>query len=93
LRIAVDAQRKFLREHLGRWAVAFASRVTSEVEGGLLAAVAAFLRAFIKDESELLGVAPAADVLPLRPVSQADESLCASCGIHGLPPGAAAVSE
>lgn len=93
LRAALDAERKFLREHLGRWGVAFSTRLACEAGAGILAGVAMLLRAFIQDECCLFGVAPGADILALRPVNQADESLCASCGIHALPPGAAPVSE
>jgi DMSO reductase family type II enzyme chaperone len=86
-----DAQKKFLREHLGRWSPAFARRLTRMADGTALGALARLLGEFIKLECALLNVPPGSEDLLLRPVDDAAERLCDSCGIHTLPPGAATV--
>lgn len=85
-----DAQRKFLREHLGRWSPAFARRLARMAEGTALGALARLLGEFIKLECARFSVPPGSEDLLLRPVDDAAERLCDSCGIHNLPPGAAA---
>lgn len=87
-----DAQRKFLREHLGRWTPAFARRLARTAADGALAALAEFLRAFIDAECARFNVPAGSEDLLLRPVDEAAESLCASCGLKDLPPGATAMS-
>ena len=84
-----DAQKKFLREHLGRWSPAFARRLARMAEGTALGALARLLGEFIKLECARLNVPPGSEDLLLRPVDDAAERLCDSCGIHNLPPGAA----
>jgi DMSO reductase family type II enzyme chaperone len=83
-----DAQKKFLREHLARWAPAFARRLTRAATDNTLAALAGFLRDFIVAECERFGVAAGNEDLLLRPVDEAAEALCNSCGLQNLPPGA-----
>ena len=83
---ARDAQRKFLRQHLGRWVMAFAGRLAVEAENKVLAALARLLRTFVEEECQYLRIKPGVDVLQLRPVDAAAESLCASCGLQPLPP-------
>jgi len=85
-----DAQKRFLREHLGRWGVAFARRLTGEIDRGPLAAFGSLLRLFIEEECRRFEVSPGSDVLALRPVDEAAETLCGSCGLCNLPPGALA---
>jgi putative dimethyl sulfoxide reductase chaperone len=87
--LCCDAQKKFLREHLGRWTPAFSRRLTRLVtESSVLHALANFTRAFVEAECSRIGVAAGSEDLLLRPVNEASESLCASCGITNLPPGA-----
>lgn len=86
--LCVEAQKKFLREHLGRWGVAFAGRLMGEIESGPLPAMARLLRAFILAECARFGVTPGSDVLVLRPVDESAERLCGSCGLGNPPPGA-----
>jgi len=88
LEICRGAQKKFLREHLGRWAPAFARRLRDEAGDGPLAALADLLRQFVLDECTRFGATPGGEDLLLRPVDEATESMCASCGLAGLPPGA-----
>ncbi|MDO8545251.1 MAG: molecular chaperone TorD family protein [Opitutaceae bacterium] len=85
-----DAQKKFLREHLGRWAPAFARRLARAATDDALAALAEFMRDFILAECARFNLPPGSEDLLLRPVDEAAENLCASCGLNQLPPGAAA---
>ena len=85
-----DAQKKFLREHLGRWSPAFSRRLRPMAEGTTLGAIAKLLGEFIQLECALLKVPAGSEDLLLRPVDDSTERLCDSCGIHNLLPGAAA---
>jgi DMSO reductase family type II enzyme chaperone len=87
-----DAQKKFLREHLGRWSPAFARRLVRAATNETLAALAGFTRDFVAAECARFGLQPGSEDLLLRPVDEAAESLCASCGLKDLPPGATATS-
>jgi DMSO reductase family type II enzyme chaperone len=89
LALCPDAQKKFLREHLGRWTPAFTRRLARmAAENSVLHLLAKFACAFIKADCAGFGVTSGSDDLFLRPVDEASESLCASCGITNLPPGA-----
>jgi TorA maturation chaperone TorD len=81
LELGRDAQRKFLREHLARWTPAFARRLTRMAGDTTLGALADLTAAFIQAECARCGVAPGSDELLLRPVEEAAESLCQSCGV------------
>ena len=83
------AQKKFLREHLGRWTPAFARRLARAAGNSALGALANLTGAFVLSESVRFGLAPGSEDLLLRPVDEAAESLCASCAMTALPPGAA----
>ena len=82
------AQKDFLREHLARWAPAFTRRLERSSDGGLLPAMACFTHALVVADCERYGVRPGSEDLVLRPVDDQSDLLCASCGIHNLPPGA-----
>jgi TorA maturation chaperone TorD len=86
--ICLDAQKKFLREHLGRWAPAFARRLARSAIHPALAALAELTGAFIAIECARFGLPAGSEDLLLRPVDEAGESLCASCGLAGQLPGA-----
>ncbi len=88
LALCRDAQKKFLREHLGRWTPAFARRLASTTPDPALRALAEFTRVFIELECARFAVNPGGEDLLLRPVDEAAETMCASCGIPNLPPGA-----
>jgi DMSO reductase family type II enzyme chaperone len=88
LAVVRDAQKKFLREHLGRWTPAFTRRLERHAAGTPLAALARFTRAFILAECARLGVPPGSEDLLLRPADQA-AALCESCGLAQALPGAA----
>ena len=83
-----DAQKKFLREHLGRWTPAFTRRLAKMAGKTPLGALAQFTGEFVKLECARFNVPPGSEDLLLRPVDEASESLCASCGLAALPPGA-----
>lgn len=85
-----DAQKKFLREHLGRWTPAFTRRLARMADSTPLGALARLTCDFVLAECALYNVPPGSEDLLLRPVDQTGESLCASCGISSLPPGATA---
>ena len=88
LSICRDAQRGFLRDHLGRWTPAFARRLARMAGDNTLGALANFTRAFVEAECARHGISPGSEDLLLRPVDQAAESLCHSCSPAHLPPGA-----
>jgi DMSO reductase family type II enzyme chaperone len=85
-----SAQKKFLHEHLGRWAPAFSRRLAIQAADTPLAAAAGLLRAFLESECARFGVTPGSEDLLLRPVDEAGEGLCASCGFSQRLPGAVA---
>jgi DMSO reductase family type II enzyme chaperone len=84
-----DAQKKFLREHLGRWSPAFSRRLARMAEGTPLGSTATLLGEFIKLDCARLNIPAGSEDLLLRPVDDSMERLCDTCGIHTLPPGAA----
>ena len=86
--ICRDAQKRFLRDHLGRWTPAFTRRLARMAAGTPLEALANLTRSFIESECALFGVTPGSEDLLLRPVDAASETMCDSCGLNQLPPGA-----
>ena len=58
LEVCRDAQRRFLKEHLGWWSPVFCMLLEHEGQGTLYEASAAFLAAFIPVERALLNVEP-----------------------------------
>jgi DMSO reductase family type II enzyme chaperone len=84
-----DAQRKFLREHLGRWTPAFIRRLQRMAEERPLGLLARFALAFLEFEAARLKVALGSAELWLRPADEA-ASLCDSCGLSQSLPGAPA---
>jgi DMSO reductase family type II enzyme chaperone len=83
-----EAQKKFLREHLGRWTPAFTRRLARMAGDTALGALAGFTREFITEDCARFKVIPGSEDLLLRSTDESSESLCASCGIANLPPGA-----
>ena len=90
LSLCRDAQKQFLREHLGRWTPAFARRLARMAAGTALGALANLTCAFVEAECARYGIAPGSEDLLLRPVDEAAETMCNSCGLTQLPPGALA---
>jgi DMSO reductase family type II enzyme chaperone len=87
-----DAQKKFLREHLGRWTPAFARRLAAETPDLVLRKLADFTRSFIETECRRFGIHPGSEDLLLRPVEDSADRMCDACGIAKLPPGALATT-
>ncbi|MBM3875204.1 MAG: hypothetical protein FJ386_00575 [Verrucomicrobia bacterium] len=87
-----EAQRDFLREHLGRWAPAFGRRLQGAVGDGALGSLGTFLVMFIELECVNFGVPAGGEDVRLRPVDDEAERLCANCGLQSLPPGALAAT-
>lgn len=56
--ICVDAQRKFLEEHLGRWAPVLARMMQRQTSHGVYGALAALLEDFLAVDCRHLGVRP-----------------------------------
>lgn len=83
-----DAQKKFLREHLGRWTPAFTRRLESGTNNATLRSLAEFTRTVIESECMRFGVNPGSEELLLRPVDESGDRMCDSCGLNNLPPGA-----
>jgi DMSO reductase family type II enzyme chaperone len=81
-----DAQKKFLREHLGRWCPGFARRLARAAKNRVLAALAEFTCNLVVADCARFGVTPGSGDLSLRPVDQAAEALCASCGLQNALP-------
>jgi putative dimethyl sulfoxide reductase chaperone len=84
-----DAQRKFLREHVGRWTPAFIRRLRRAVGDRPLGLLADFALAFIEWECARAGVPLGSAELLLRPADEA-ASLCDGCGLAQTLPGAPA---
>lgn len=83
-----DAQKNFLREHLGRWTPAFTRRLEAAADNATLRSLAGFTRAVIESECKRFCVSPGSEELALRPVDETADRMCDSCGINNLPPGA-----
>jgi DMSO reductase family type II enzyme chaperone len=79
-RLCREAQRKFMQDHLGRWAVPFARRLEEKAGGGYFGAVASLAETFISAEVAFLGARPAAAVASpdWRTVSAEDEGCAAT---------------
>ncbi len=88
-----EAQRKFLREHLGRWTPAFARRLAASTDDPALRGLAEFTRAFVESECRHFGVIPGSEELALRPVDGVADRMCDACGLPNLPPGALSASD
>lgn len=62
-RLCREVQRKFMQEHLGRWALQFARRLGQKAGGGYFACVAEVTEAFLAAEVGFLRARPEADVV------------------------------
>lgn len=79
--IGYHAQRRFLREHPGRWLPAFTRRLERHTNLPFLQVLARFTRAFVVLDCRRFHVQPGSDELCLRPVEESAESLCDTCGV------------
>jgi DMSO reductase family type II enzyme chaperone len=85
LSVCRDAQKRFLREHLGRWTPAFCRRLARMAGESPLAALANFTREFVETECARFSVPAGSEDLLLRPVDLNQERLCSSCGANHAP--------
>ena len=76
LEITRSAQRRFLEDHLGRWAPCFLDRFEAATTQPFYRAVAAFAMAFLAIEASWLGVTPEAVQEPPRETSLPGAFLC-----------------
>ncbi|OHB70164.1 MAG: hypothetical protein A2W23_01315 [Planctomycetes bacterium RBG_16_43_13] len=76
-----DAQRKFFKDHIGRWVPAFANRLKKAFDTTFYTQVAQALKAFLDAEANFLSVDPSQmRYIDAMPVSFAPEGDCFSCG-------------
>jgi DMSO reductase family type II enzyme chaperone len=75
-RLCREAERKFVRDHLGRWGARFAERLAQKAGGGYYGCVASLLEAFLSAEIDFLRVEPepAADAREWGKAGQEDFS-------------------
>lgn len=57
-RLCRDVQRKFVQDHLGRWAIRFAQRLSQKANGGYYGCLASLVEAFLTSEVEFLKTHP-----------------------------------
>lgn len=93
IEIIQDGQRKFLREHLGRWTPAFARRLARAAGGSITGRLADCLKDWMLAECGSLGIPSGSEDLILRPVNEETETFTGSCGLGANLPGACAVPE
>ena len=78
--IVRDATRKYLNEHLGRWAPAFAARMEAKAHDSPYGALARLLAAFVADEKRAWDIAPVpTDLLPVAPQDDDGPTDCDGC--------------
>lgn len=67
--VCVDAERRFLADHIGRWLPALAGQIERRHPGSGYAAVGAFAASLVRDHARALGVLPIAlgpdDIIPI----------------------------
>jgi TorA maturation chaperone TorD len=82
----VEAERLFLRDHLGRMTPAFARRLLAADPDGPYGAAAALLLEFARSEADRLGVPLGPESLPLR--TPLDDGAPTACGAGACAPDA-----
>lgn len=81
-----EAQRSFLRDHLGRWGIAVARQLSLSEENRLLGHVGAALEIFLNEENKALQLPEGLTFIPLRATAPADDpSHCMSCNLLDKP--------
>ncbi len=83
--ICVDAQKKFLEEHLGKWAFHFAKLFRKKIKKGFYTELTNLMGAFLSSDMDWFGLeAPKVRRIKLTPFpSSADEEACTSCPEDG----------
>lgn len=81
--ICLDSSKKFLKQHLGKWAPVFSRLVMKKASGGLYNKAAEFLKEFIAKENEIFGIEPLEySEKDLHPVAFEDGE-CSQCSSFG----------
>ncbi|MBI4027903.1 MAG: molecular chaperone TorD family protein [Verrucomicrobia bacterium] len=80
LALCLDAQRKFLREHLGRWMPALSRRLSRANENGILGAMGDFGNPWIVSDCARANVPCGSGDMILRPVDETAETFAGPCG-------------
>jgi TorA maturation chaperone TorD len=88
----LDAQKKFLRDHLARWTPAFSRRVERHTTEEFYQHAARLLRETVLAECARHGVRPGNDDVQLRPVDELTDP-CGACGMAMAVPGASLPEE
>lgn len=89
--LIVEAEHKFLEEHLARWATAFAHQLGTASRGCLYSPLAKILSGVLAADCARMNIMRGAAFLPLREVPVADDpENCISCGKEEGLPGAEA---
>ena len=76
------ATRQFLADHLGRWAPAFALRLSRAAGDSILGAVAQVLFEWTLEDCARLHVTTGPKDIPLRLPKEADDASCAGCTLR-----------
>lgn len=76
-----QANKRFLSEHLGRWAPSFALRLSKYVKEGFFKHLADFTYGFIVEDCKSKGISPGSPDLPLRSVNENYDSGCVTCSL------------
>lgn len=76
LAVTSEAETLFLKKHLGRWALLFASRLLEETESGYYPLLSRLLSLWIEKECRLTGAKPSPFSIPL-PAFEDEEVACA----------------
>lgn len=80
LAIVREARRKYLKDHLGRWAPEFAARLETKAHDGPYAALARLLAAFVMEQACALDITLAPpDSANSEPEDGDDSAVCNSC--------------
>lgn len=82
--VCLDAERKFLRDHLGRWADVFGRGVEKTAQSSFYRALAGLLRALVAHEAVSLGVTP--DPVAVPPSRRRREPEPMTCGAEAESP-------
>jgi DMSO reductase family type II enzyme chaperone len=82
-RLCREAQRKFVQDHLGRWALRFAQQLERSADGGFFGAVASLVDTFLSAEIDFLRARPEAIVVDAnwRTQSAGDDGCPAAEGV------------
>lgn len=92
--VARDAQRKFMRDHLGRWGIAFGRRLQAQASDSFLGAVGKALEAFLLLECRLMALPPGPKFMDLRATGTAEEMIAEQACATTVPvPGGDTVNE